>query len=111
MRLNSVYALLTACLVAATTPLLVQSSPNGTATQLNPLATKTVKYVTSSDGLQIYADSNDNFGKPALVFTHGLKLTSAVFNRVFENSTFSSSFHLVRFFTHCNECLGSLHLI
>ncbi|KLO05438.1 alpha/beta-hydrolase [Schizopora paradoxa] len=79
-------------------PLLASAVPNsGLATRSNPVTTKTVKYVTSSDGLKIYADSNDNYGKPAIIFTHGFALTSAVFDLVFENPAFAASYHLVRY--------------
>jgi len=58
---------------------------------------KIVKIVTSSDGLKIYADSNGNIGKTAIVFLHGFRFSAAVFDRVFEDTEFSSKFHLVRY--------------
>ncbi|KLO15825.1 alpha/beta-hydrolase [Schizopora paradoxa] len=58
---------------------------------------KEIKSVHSSDGLQIYADSNGNVGKAAIVFIHGFRLSGACFDRVFEDEVFSSKFHLVRY--------------
>ncbi|KLO05439.1 alpha/beta-hydrolase [Schizopora paradoxa] len=93
---TSVASINAGSLITNTTPdSFAISAPEPTSS--GALSAKTVKYVTSSDGLQIYADSNDNVGKPALVFTHGFKLTSAVFDRMFEDPTFSSSYHLVRY--------------
>ncbi|KLO15816.1 alpha/beta-hydrolase [Schizopora paradoxa] len=59
--------------------------------------TKIIKSVTSSDGLKLYADSNGNVGKTALVFVHGFRYSGAVFDPVFEDPVFSSKFHLVRY--------------
>ena len=56
---------------------------------------KIVKSVTSSDGLKLYADSNDNVGKTPIVFVHGFRLSGFVFNPIFESGAFSSRFHLV----------------
>lgn len=67
--------------------------------------TKGVKYVSSSDGLKIYADSNNNVGKPAIVFIHGFRLSGACFDRVFEDAEFSSKFHLVRY--NLSSCILS----
>jgi len=55
------------------------------------------KYVTSSDGLKICADSNGNTSKLALVFIHGSRMTGGVFDTVFANEKFAEDFHLIRY--------------
>lgn len=57
---------------------------------------KIVKSVTSSDGLSLYADSNGNVGRTALIFVHGFRFSAAAFDCIFEDEEFSSKFHLVQ---------------
>ncbi|KLO07077.1 alpha/beta-hydrolase [Schizopora paradoxa] len=55
------------------------------------------KLVASSDGTKIYADSNGNSSKPALVFIHGFMLSAGVFDCLFADEKFTSEFHLIRY--------------
>lgn len=54
------------------------------------------KLVSSSDGTKIYADSNGNSSKPALVFIHGFMLAAGVFDSLFADERLAKEFHLVR---------------
>ncbi|KAH8113559.1 alpha/beta-hydrolase [Phellopilus nigrolimitatus] len=56
-----------------------------------------LQFITSSDGAKIYADAAGNPSKPPIVFIHGLALSGAVFDNIFNNESYKRSFYLVRY--------------
>ncbi|THH06384.1 hypothetical protein EW145_g4122 [Phellinidium pouzarii] len=55
------------------------------------------QFITSSDGSKIYADAVGNPEKPSIVFIHGLALSGAVFDNIFNNAKYSNDVYLVRY--------------
>ena len=53
------------------------------------------KFVHSSDGTRIYADAVGEPTKPCIVFIHGLSLSAAVFDDIFNDQTYTNEFYLV----------------
>ncbi|TFK50523.1 alpha/beta-hydrolase [Heliocybe sulcata] len=56
-----------------------------------------IKYLRSSDGARIYAEAVGDFNKPSLVFTHGVSLSSAIFDDLFTDERLLANFYLVRY--------------
>ncbi|VDC05095.1 unnamed protein product [Peniophora sp. CBMAI 1063] len=56
-----------------------------------------VKSLTSKDGTTIHADAIGDPSKPHVVFVHGLSLSGAVFDNLFTDARYISSFYLVRY--------------
>ncbi|KAI0775060.1 alpha/beta-hydrolase [Trametes elegans] len=56
-----------------------------------------VQVVTSPDGTAIWAESNGNTTRPALVFVHGLSCTALGWDRQFADGALQRAFHLVRY--------------
>ncbi|KAK0498056.1 alpha/beta-hydrolase [Armillaria luteobubalina] len=61
------------------------------------LLTSTAQLVPSKDGALIYADAAGDPTKPCLVFVHGLALSGAVFDNLFNNPKLIQNFYLVRY--------------
>lgn len=55
----------------------------------------TSKYVTSSDGVKIYADAVGDPANPSIVFIHGFMLSAMAFDNIFFNEQYSSRYYLV----------------
>ncbi|KZT18746.1 alpha/beta-hydrolase [Neolentinus lepideus HHB14362 ss-1] len=55
-----------------------------------------VKYLKSSDGTRIYAEAVGDISNPSLVFTHGVSLSSAIFDDLFADERLLDNFYLVR---------------
>lgn len=53
--------------------------------------------LTSPDGTPIWAESNGNTSKPAIVFVHGLSCTALGWDRQFADPALQRDFHLVRY--------------
>ena len=53
------------------------------------------KFVTSSDGVEIFAQAAGNSHLPALVFIHGLALSALVWVKILQDANLLKSFHLV----------------
>ncbi len=53
--------------------------------------------LTSPDGTRIWAESNGNTSKPAIVFVHGLSCTALGWDRQFADPALQRDFHLVRY--------------
>ncbi|THH06994.1 hypothetical protein EW146_g9449 [Bondarzewia mesenterica] len=53
--------------------------------------------LTSKDGTHVYADVAGNPSKPAIVFLHGLSLSSIVFDSLFSNPKLLDRYYLVRY--------------
>ncbi len=49
----------------------------------------------SADGTKIYADATGDFTKPAIVFIHGVSLSSVVWNDIFHDPKWTDLFYLV----------------
>ncbi|KAI0833650.1 alpha/beta-hydrolase [Trametes gibbosa] len=58
---------------------------------------KQERMLTSPDGTRIWAESNGNTDKPAIVFVHGLSCTALGWDRQFADPELQSNFHLVRY--------------
>ncbi|KAI0349287.1 alpha/beta-hydrolase [Trametes cingulata] len=55
------------------------------------------RMLTSPDGTRIWAESNGNTSKPAIVFVHGLSCTALGWDRQFADAELQRDFHLVRY--------------
>ncbi|KAI0663789.1 alpha/beta-hydrolase [Cubamyces menziesii] len=55
------------------------------------------RMLTSPDGTRIWAASNGNTSKPAIVFVHGLSCTALGWDRQFADAGLQRAFHLVRY--------------
>ncbi|KAK0452980.1 Alpha/Beta hydrolase protein [Desarmillaria tabescens] len=55
--------------------------------------------LTSADGTKIYADASGDSTKPAIVFIHGVSLSSVVWNDIFCDTKWTDLFYLVRYDT------------
>ncbi|KAK0200292.1 Alpha/Beta hydrolase protein [Desarmillaria ectypa] len=53
----------------------------------------------SADGTKIYADASGDSTKPAIVFIHGVSLSSVVWNDIFHDTNWTDLFYLVRYDT------------
>lgn len=54
------------------------------------------RYLTSADGSKLYVEAIGDPTKPSIVFIHGFTLSGAVFDNIFFNKDFNSSFYVVR---------------
>lgn len=54
------------------------------------------RYLTSADGSKLYAEAIGDPTKHSIVFIHGFTLSGAVFDNIFLNKDFISSFYVVR---------------
>ncbi|OSC99874.1 alpha/beta-hydrolase [Trametes coccinea BRFM310] len=55
------------------------------------------RILTSPDGTRLWAESNGNTSKPAIVFVHGLSCTALGWDRQFADAALQREFHLVRY--------------
>ncbi|KAH9902632.1 alpha/beta-hydrolase [Cubamyces lactineus] len=55
------------------------------------------RMLTSPDGTRLWAASNGNTSKPAIVFVHGLSCTALGWDRQFADAGLQRAFHLVRY--------------
>ncbi|TFK55514.1 alpha/beta-hydrolase [Heliocybe sulcata] len=55
------------------------------------------RVLTSSDGMEIYAEAAGNKKGPGIVFVHGLTLTAQCFDLFFEDPALLKEFYLVRY--------------
>ena len=55
----------------------------------------TSQYVTSSDGVKIYADAVGDPANPSIVFIHGFMLSAMAFDNIFLDERYSSRYRLV----------------
>ena len=53
------------------------------------------KFVLSADGTKVFAGALGDPSKPALVFIHGITLSSSIFNNIFALPELSQDFYLV----------------
>ncbi|KAI8982725.1 alpha/beta-hydrolase [Trametes punicea] len=58
---------------------------------------KQERILTSPDGTRLWAESNGNASKPAIVFVHGLSCTALGWDRQFADTALQREFHLVRY--------------
>ncbi|KAG7440100.1 alpha/beta-hydrolase [Guyanagaster necrorhizus] len=64
---------------------------------MSPL-TKSLMLI-SADGTTIYADASGDPSRPAIVFIHGVSLSSVVWNDIFNDTKWTDLFYLVRYDT------------
>ncbi|THH11695.1 hypothetical protein EW146_g7950 [Bondarzewia mesenterica] len=60
-------------------------------------APRTIMLLTSKDGIHLYADAAGNPSNPAIVFLHGLSLSSIAFDNLFTNPKLLDRYYLVRY--------------
>lgn len=53
------------------------------------------KYVSSSDGVQVYATAAGRSDNPPIVFIHGIALSALVFAQLFQSKSLLDNFFLV----------------
>lgn len=61
-------------------------------------------FVLSADGTKVFAGALGDPRKPALVFIHGITLSSSIFNNIFALPELSQDFYLVS--TRSSESLN-----
>ena len=62
---------------------------------LNATVSAVEKLVTSSDGVEIFAQAVGNSHLPALVFIHGLALSALVWAKILQDANLLKNFYLV----------------
>jgi pimeloyl-ACP methyl ester carboxylesterase len=65
---------------------------------LNATASVVEKFVTSSDGVEIFAQAVGDSRLPTLIFIHGLALSALVWVKILQDANLLKSFQLVGYF-------------
>ncbi|KAK0502262.1 Alpha/Beta hydrolase protein [Armillaria luteobubalina] len=79
-------------------------------TSASPITPHSMSHVTTSlmllsaDGTKIYADAAGDFTKPAIVFIHGVSLSSVVWNDIFRDPKWTNLFYMVGI-SCCFRCI------